>query len=85
MASFDRLAARVEARAGEIAERTRNAVEVAIAEFPDIMLHRQGDALVMSGRGLLRRWIGDVRLRFALRGPSTSSAGPPPRSGEHLG
>lgn len=66
MALFDRLTGKIEARAREATEQARHAVKVAIAEFPDVMLRREGDALVLSGRGLMRRWLSDVRLRFAF-------------------
>ena len=66
MALFARLTDRVEARARQAAERARQAIAAAVAEFPDVMLHREGDELIISGRGLVRRWLGDVRLRFAL-------------------
>jgi hypothetical protein len=66
MALFDRLIERAETRAKAAAERALGAVEIVVAEFPDILLHRERDRLVISGRGLMRRWIGDVRLRFAF-------------------
>jgi hypothetical protein len=66
MALFDKLTKRVETRAKAALDRGLGAVETAAAEFPDIMLHREGDQLVISGRGLLRRWLTDVRLRFAI-------------------
>ena len=66
MALFNGLASRVEQRSKEIAERLSRLAEIALAEFPDISLHREGDELVLSGRGLVRRWLSDVRLRFAF-------------------
>lgn len=66
MALLDRLAEKIEARARAGAEVARKAVELAVAEFPDLMLSREGDELVISGRGLMRRWMSDVRLRFAF-------------------
>lgn len=66
MALFDGLTQRVEQRAKDIAEQTRRLAESVFAGFPDIMLRREGDETVISGRGLMRRWISDVRLRFAL-------------------
>ena len=65
---FERLARRVAGRAEAVAQAALNAVEVAATEFPDVMVEREGDAIVIRGRGLLRRWLGDARLRFALRG-----------------
>lgn len=66
MRLFERMATRVEVRAKAAAQRVLDVAETAIAEFPDIMVRREGDALVISGRGLMRRWLGDVRLRFAF-------------------
>ena len=66
MALFDRMADRVGQRAQLIARRTLDLAEAAIAEFPDVMLRREENELVISGRGLVRRWMSDVRLRFAL-------------------
>ena len=65
---FERLTKRVAEGAEAVAEKALNAVEVAVAEFPDVMVERDGDAIVLRGRGLLRRWLGDARLRFAFRG-----------------
>lgn len=65
---FERLARRVAAQASAAAENLLHAAEVAAAEFPDAMVERRGDAIIISGRGLLRRWLGDGRLRFGLRG-----------------
>ena len=65
MALFDGLTKRVEQRARDFADRTIAMVEAAAAEFPDVTLHREGDELVIAGRGLTRRWFGDVRLRLA--------------------
>ena len=68
MALFDGLTERVEQRARGVAERTLRLAEAEIAEFPEIMMRRDGDVIVISGRGLMRRWLGDVRLRFAVWG-----------------
>lgn len=68
MALFERLAKRVETRARNAVDGALGAVEMVAAEFPDIVSHREGDQLVISGRGLLRRWLTDVRLRFAFWG-----------------
>jgi len=67
MALFDRLVERVEAKALAAAEAMLKNAETVIAEFPDITLQRENDWLVISGRGLMRRWLADVRLRFAFR------------------
>ena len=66
MALFEHLAKRVEGRARAAVDGMTNMVETVIAEFPDVLLHREGDQLVISGRGLARRWLTDVRLRFVL-------------------
>jgi hypothetical protein len=65
---FEKMIKRVAARASAAAEEVLRAAEVTVAEFPDVMIEREGDAIVISGRGLLRRWLGDGRLRFGLRG-----------------
>jgi hypothetical protein len=65
---FERLAKRVAERAEAVAGAALDAVEVAAREFPDVMVEREGDAIVIRGRGLLRRWLEDARLRFSLRG-----------------
>jgi hypothetical protein len=65
---FERMMKRVAARASAVADDALRAAEVAAAEFPDVMVEREGDAIVIRGRGLLRRWLGDGRLRFGLRG-----------------
>jgi hypothetical protein len=66
MAPFTRLSDKVEARARQVAHLALHGLEIAIAEVPDVMLRREGNVLVLSGRGLKRRWIGDMRLRFAF-------------------
>jgi hypothetical protein len=63
---FERLVARVEDKAREAAEATRRNVEEALAQFPDVRLRRDGDTLVIEAMGLARRWLSDVRLRFAF-------------------
>lgn len=66
MALFDELTRRVADRANELAEGVRYGIETAFAEFPDVRVRREGETLVLEAVGLLRRWIGDARLRFAL-------------------
>ena len=61
MALFDRLTARAE----EIAERGRLRVAAAWTDIPGVTISREGERLVLAGRGLMRRWLGDIRLRFA--------------------
>lgn len=65
MAVLDKLKARVEAQAREIARQAVDGVAAAVREFPDIELSREGDALVVRGRGLMRRFLTEARLRFA--------------------
>lgn len=66
MALFDRLAKRGEANASKAAEMTRRKVEAAFASIPDVQLRREGETLVIEAMGLARRWLSDIRLRFAL-------------------
>ena len=66
MALFEKMTAHIEKRARSLAERALRAAEATLAEFPDIMLHREGEELVISGRGLMRRWLSDARLRFVF-------------------
>jgi len=40
-------------------------VERAYAAIEGLLVERRGDAVVVRGRGLARRSIEDVRLRFA--------------------
>jgi hypothetical protein len=65
MAMFERLIGRVELRARAAVDHALGGVEQVAGEFPDIMVRREDDRLIISGRGLLRRWLTDVRLRFA--------------------
>jgi hypothetical protein len=46
-------------------ERRLGAVERAWAAIDGLSVERRGNAVVVRGRGLLRRSIEDVRLRFA--------------------
>ena len=66
MALFDKLMRRVADRTGELADGIRDGVETGVAQFPDVRVRREGDTLVIEAIGLLRRWVGDARLRFAL-------------------
>ena len=63
---FERLVARVEGKARDAAEAARRNVEAAFAQFPDVRLRREGDTVVIEAMGLARRWLSDVRLRFAF-------------------
>ena len=66
MALFDRLARRVEGKARAAAETTRRDLEAALAAIPDLHLRFEGDTLLIEATGLARRWLSDVRLRFAF-------------------
>ena len=56
-----RAVAAVERRvAGRVA-----AIERAVRAVGGIAVERQGERVTLGGRGLKRRWIEDVRLRFA--------------------
>lgn len=68
MALFDDLTQRIETRARADAERMRRAMEAAWEQVPGVVVRREGDALFLSGRGLVSRWLSDARLRFAWRG-----------------
>jgi len=46
-------------------ERRLATVERAFAAVDGLAVKRRGNAVVVRGRGLLRRSIEDVRLRFA--------------------
>ena len=58
------LARLVEARA---ARRRREIAEVMLAAGVE-EARVEGDAVLLSGRGLLRRWLSDLALREAGRG-----------------
>ncbi len=47
------------------AERRRAAVAEALGDLGDVVI--EGDAVRVSGRGLLRRWMGDLAVREAGR------------------
>lgn len=61
MALFDGLAKWAEAEV----EHRRKRVEASWAGVPGITISREDGRLVLSGKGIMRRWLGDVRLRFA--------------------
>jgi hypothetical protein len=66
MALFERLTERIETKAHAAADATLRGAEAAFAAIPDVRLRREGDTLVIEAMGLARRWISDVRLRFAF-------------------
>lgn len=49
-------------------ERRLARIEVTLAAVEGVLVERIGDAVRVRGRGLVRRSIEDVRLRFAGRG-----------------
>lgn len=66
MALFDGLARRMADRARELADGALDRAEALYSQFPDVQLRREDDTLVIEAMGLMRRWMSDVRLRFAL-------------------
>lgn len=68
MRMFDSLLKRTEQRAAGLVAEALARAERAVAEFQGIKVRREADRIVLSGRGLMRRWLDDVRLRFAVRG-----------------
>jgi hypothetical protein len=53
--------AKVEARAA----RWRGQIAEAMGDFGDVVI--EGEAVRVSGRGIMRRWMADARLRDAGR------------------
>ncbi len=43
-------------------------IEQALGGIEGVRVERRGDQVTIHGRSLRRRWIEDVRLRFAGRG-----------------
>lgn len=66
MALFDRLARRTSEKARELADEALKRAEGLFAQLPDVRIRREGDTLIIEGEGLMRRWLSDARLRFAL-------------------
>ena len=58
------LARLVEARAARRRREVADAMLAAGVEEARV----DGDAVLLSGRGLLRRWVGDLDLRERVRG-----------------
>jgi hypothetical protein len=61
MTLLERMAQRAEA----VAERRRQAVEAAWSGISGVAIRREEGRLILSGRGLIRRWLGEFGLRFA--------------------
>jgi len=68
MPIFERLERRMERRVADVAAGKLDQVEKAVSAIPGVELFREADRIVMSGRGLLRRWLDDMSLRHASRG-----------------
>jgi len=66
MALFEKLTRKVDAKARAAVEATRRNLEAGFAAVPDVQLRIEGDTLVIEAMGLARRWLSDVRLRFAF-------------------
>ncbi len=52
-------------RARHAVERRIDAIEAALAAIEGLAVERSGDTIRLRGRGLAKRSIADVRLRFA--------------------
>ena len=63
---FERLMARVEDKVRAMAEAARRNLEIAFAAIPDVRLKVEGDALAIEAKGLARRRLSDMRMRFAF-------------------
>ena len=46
-----------------VAQRRARVAETVRAAFPDLAVEEMADGVVLAGRGLWRRRIGDARLR----------------------
>lgn len=68
MALFGRLVERVERRAEEVASNRLSMVEKAVANIPGSNSRREDWWMAVSGRDLVKRWLDEAWLRFALRG-----------------
>lgn len=67
--SFDAVSARGEALARRAAARRREAVARRVADgFAGVSVRVEGDAVLVEGRDLRERWMGDMALRAALAG-----------------
>ncbi|MGV3769586.1 MAG: hypothetical protein ACO1NM_06110 [Sphingobium phenoxybenzoativorans] len=67
--SWRMLEARGRALCVRAAARRRAAIARAVAqEAPGVAAMVEGDDVVLEGRGLMRRWLGDLGLRDAAGG-----------------
>ena len=67
MAMFDRLVQRASARGESIARDMLSRAGAAYSEVPGVTAVPNGAGLILEGKGLVKRWLRDPRLRFALR------------------
>jgi hypothetical protein len=67
--SWRALEARGRVLGDHAAARRRAAIARAVAgEAPGVAVSVEGDDVVLEGRGLMRRWLGDLALRNAAGG-----------------
>ena len=64
---FDRLSDAVRARAEGVAGEKLRRIAAVFNAVPGVRAVRDGDRVVVEGRGLARRMIEDVRLRGGWR------------------
>jgi hypothetical protein len=63
-ALFERLQARAERAVAVEALRRIDALAADAREFKGVDVEAGSTRLTLSGRGLMRRWLGDAALRF---------------------
>lgn len=64
---FERLNARVAAWVRTLADEQSRRIATMFGEVPGVRATRDGDRVVVEGRGLGRRMLNDARLRFGPR------------------
>lgn len=57
-----------EAAAGRVQRSRITGIAGELDAIAGITASEERDAVVIAGRGLLRRWLNDARLRFAIGG-----------------
>lgn len=65
---FEQAVAQAAARAETVAGQAIERVAATVRAFPDVEVTIEDRSVVVRGRGLLKRWLGDGTLRFGLRG-----------------
>lgn len=65
MRMFDALMRRAERAAAGRVEATLERLAVVVRDAGGISVERRGGGLVLSGRQLVQRWLGEGELRFA--------------------